>query len=191
MDKLLPHQNLSLENIEGEIWKDIDIFDGYYQISNFGRVKTSKRIITQSNGNTYIVKEKIRKVSIHTNGYIIISFTLNQKPYTFYVHRLVAHQFINNPKNKREVNHIDFIKINNNVENLEWVSSIENKSHKQVLKKGITNYVGVFLLNEKYWVAFIKINKKQIHLGCFKTQEEAYQARCNYQKNNKIDNKYL
>jgi hypothetical protein len=193
MDNLLPHQNLSLEDIEGEIWKDIDGYDGCYQISSFGRVKSLSR--EMFNGKCYFYsKEKILKVQNHTHGYYVIGITYNNKKNSFYVHRLVAHYFIYNPKNKREVNHIDFIKLNNNVENLEWVSSLENKSHIKIFKPKTSIYVGVYYnkrRNRNCWESSIQINYKKINLGSFETQEEAYQVRCEYEKNNNIKNKYI
>ena len=193
MDKLLPHQNLSLEDIEVEIWKDIEGFDGYYQISSFGRVKSLSR--EMFNGKCYFYsKEKILKVQNHTHGYCVIVIRYNKKINNFYIHRLVAQYFIDNPKNKREVNHINFIKLNNDVENLEWVSSIENKSHIKILKKGTSKYVGVYYnhrSNTKCWQSSIQINYKKIDLGSYNTEEEAYQVRCEYEKNNNIENKYL
>ena len=74
MDNLLPHKNLSLEDMDGEIWKDIEGFEGYYQISNFGRVKSLSRIVIDSKRN---IKEKILKVRITKYGYINI--TINVK----------------------------------------------------------------------------------------------------------------
>ena len=187
MDNLLPHKNLSLEDMDGEIWKDIEGFEGYYQISNFGRVKSLSRIVIDSKRN---IKEKILKVRITKYGYINITISFNRKQYSFIIHRLV-----DNPKNKREVNHINSIKLNNSDKNLEWTSSLENECHKNILRKEnlTSKYIGVSLSKNlgKKWRSQIKINQKSIHLGMFNTEEEAYQARCEYEKNNNIENKYL
>jgi hypothetical protein len=194
MDNLLPHQNFSLEDIEGEIWKDIEGLNGYYQISSFGRIKSLSRMIITSRSRT--TKERILKVRITKYGYINITITFNAKQYVLIVHRLVAQHFINNLKNKREINHIDSVKLNNSVENLEWVSCLENECHKNISekKKLTSKYIGVSLnkdIKTKKWRSQIKINKKTIYLGSFKTEEEAYQARCDYEKANNIENKYL
>ena len=192
MDNLLPHKNLSIEDMDGEIWKDIEGFEGYYQISNFGRVKSLSRIVIDSKRN---IKEKILKVRITKYGYINITISFNRKQYSFIIHRLVAHYFIDNPKNKREVNHINSIKLNNSDKNLEWTSSLENECHKNILRKEnlTSKYIGVSLSKNlgKKWRSQIKINQKSIHLVMFNTEEEAYQARCEYEKNNNIENKYL
>jgi hypothetical protein len=108
------------------------------------------------------------------------------------IHRLVALHFINNLNNKTDVNHIDFNKLNNNLKNLEWTSHLENISHYNLNRRCSSNCTGVSL-NKKSnkWNSTIKINNKRFHLGSFKTEEEAYKARCDYEKANNIENKYL
>lgn len=192
MDKLLPHQNLSLEDMEGEIWKDIEGYDGYYQISNLGRVKSLGRLMWR--GYVYrMSKDKIRKIKVNRIGYIRLKLWLEGKFKTFSVHRLVALNFIDNPNKKSVVNHIDSIRFNNNVKNLEWVSCLENICHGKINRKTKSKYVGVSFStkNKNPWQSNICINNKTIYLGIYKTEEEAYQARCEYEKNNNIENKYL
>jgi hypothetical protein len=99
-----------------EIWKDINGTDGLYQISNLGRVKSFCR-----------GKERILKIHDNGKGYYIVS--LGRKRKDVKVHRLVAKEFIPNPKNKKEVNHIDGNTKNNSVNNLEWVTHSENCIH--------------------------------------------------------------
>lgn len=193
MNNLLPHQNFSLEDMDGEIWKDIEGYDGYYQISNLGRVKSLSRVVF----NNFIyrtTRNRILKPVVNKYGYIKSLLSFNNKRINFQVHRLVALHFINNSKNKSQVNHIDSNKLNNNVKNLEWVSKIENQCHRFINKKTTSIYVGVYFdkNNKNYpYRSQIQINKKHIVLGCFKTEEEAYQRRCEYEKANKIENKYL
>lgn len=99
-----------------EIWKDIKDYEGSYKISNLGRVKSIK-----------FNKEKILKQSLTKNGYYRIELRdFNKGINKFYVHRLVGLVFINNPDNKKEINHIDKIRTNNNANNLEWVTHAEN-----------------------------------------------------------------
>lgn len=192
MDNLLPHQNLSIEDMEGEIWKDIEGFDGYYQISSLGRVKSLSREIYNKRGYFFKTKSKILKQCvIKYYCYTSISYNGGKKAYT--VHRLVAKCFINNKHNKPQVNHKNLNSSDNRIENLEWVSARENECHKQLKNKNNTSiYTGVnFNLHSKKWRSGINVNKKFIFLGYFNTQEEAYQRRCEYEKANNIENKYL
>ena len=99
-----------------EIFRDIKGFEGLYQISNFGNVKSLKRNI-------------ILKPSSNGKGYLHIILYKNRKSKVSRIHRLVAQAFIPNPENKPQVNHIDGNKRNNNVNNLEWVTNSENQKH--------------------------------------------------------------
>lgn len=107
-----------------EEWKDIEGYEGFYQISNLGRVKslggwcgTAKR------------KEKIRSTSLTHDGYVKVRLVHQGKDKTVRVHRLVAEAFIPNPESKDTVNHIDGNKKNNAVSNLEWVDRTEQMLH--------------------------------------------------------------
>ena len=101
-----------------EIWRDICGYEGLYQVSNFGRVKSLR-----------FGREKLLKVGVSNTGYANVSLIKNKSKKTFHVHVLVAVTFLPNPENKREVNHIDGDKQNNRVENLEWVTGSENTRH--------------------------------------------------------------
>lgn len=111
-----------------EIWKDIKGYEGLYQVSNLGRVKALAKRIDKGKCHR-IFPEKIL-VPIETNrGYLRIKICKDRKIYKLRIHRLVAEAFIINIENKPEVNHIDGNKKNNNINNLEWVTSKENKDH--------------------------------------------------------------
>lgn len=111
-----------------EEWKDIEGFEGLYQISNFGRVKSLPKE-KQFGNNFYITKEKILKNQKDKDGYLQVNLYQNKKAKHYKVHRLVAKAFIQNLENKPEVNHIDGNKENNCVSNLEWVLAKENIYH--------------------------------------------------------------
>lgn len=114
-----------------EIWKDIKGYEGKYQISSLGRVKSLARKF--ANGKTDIIlKTKIEL------GYEKVSFSENNKTKTCRVHRLVAEAFIPIVKDKDHVNHIDGNKSNNKAENLEWCTPKENAAH--AIKTGLINY---------------------------------------------------
>jgi ribosomal protein S25 len=104
-----------------EIWKDIKDFEGMYQISNLGRVKT----LNYKNTG----KEEIRALSLTKDGYYKVRLLCNNKDKTVRVHRLVAEAFIPNNDNKETVNHIDGNKQNNRVDNLEWADRHEQLYH--------------------------------------------------------------
>ena len=105
-----------------EIWKDIEGFEGLYQVSNLGKVKSLNFNHTK--------KEKILKLQSGKYGYLLVSLCKEGKGKTYQVHRLVAQAFIPNLENKPQVNHKDEDKTNNKVENLEWVTSKENCNYR-------------------------------------------------------------
>ena len=124
-----------------EIWKPISGYEGIYEISNLGAIKSLERIVKNSgvHGGYVKLKERILKPRENKkrNGYYEISLKKDGIEKRFKVHRLVAIAFIPNPNNKPEVNHIDGNKSNNSASNLEWVSSKENKEH--AWKIGLAN----------------------------------------------------
>lgn len=115
-----------------EIWRDIVDYEGLYQVSNLGRVRSLDRYVkTTPNGieTTRLHKGKILTPKI--NRYAQVALSKNGVPSYHYIHRLVAIAFIPNPDNKPEVNHINGLeKLNNCVDNLEWATRKENEQHK-------------------------------------------------------------
>ena len=101
-----------------ELWKDIKNYEGHYQVSNFGRVKSIK-----------FGKEIILKPVTDRHGYLIVGLWKNNKQKTYKVHRLVMEAFIPNTDNLPCVNHKDEDKTNNNVENLEWCTYTYNNNY--------------------------------------------------------------
>ena len=111
-----------------EIWKDVVGYEGYYQISNLGRVKSFARKINRIN-TFYITKERILTTNSSKIGYSVVCLRLNGIGKWVRVHRLVSTAFIVNSENKRAVNHKNGIKQDNRLENLEWSTHSENNKH--------------------------------------------------------------
>lgn len=115
-----------------EQWKDIVGYEGLYQISNFGRVKSICRLVnTKSKGKETKrhIYEKILKNCINGCGYEYVCLSKKGKTKKHRIHRLVGEYFIPNPFNKPQLNHIDGNKLNNNINNLEWCNNSENMQH--------------------------------------------------------------
>lgn len=110
-----------------EIWKDITGYNGLYQVSSMGRVRSIDREVITSNGNIMHYKGKMLKLR-QKNGY---SYALlcNKKEQTMRVHRLVAMAFIPTDNDSMQVNHKNGNKSDNRVENLEWCTASENQKH--------------------------------------------------------------
>lgn len=115
--------------MEEEIWKDIPDYEGLYQISNLGRVKSLKRFVNGKVNNCHPVKERILKTPIGSAGYKKCDLSKNGKINTVNVHRIMAILFIPNPFNLTQINHKDSDRANNNLSNLEWVSPSYNVQH--------------------------------------------------------------
>jgi NUMOD4 motif/HNH endonuclease len=112
-----------------ETWKDIEGFEGHYQISSLGNVKSLERMRESSHGNMAHMQERILKQKTGKCGYKVIGLCKENKKTHPSVHRLVALSFIPNVDNKDTVNHIDCDKTNNKVSNLEWSTHTEQMKH--------------------------------------------------------------
>jgi hypothetical protein len=167
-----------------EIWKTIKDYPNY-QVSNLGNVKSLNYNKTK--------KEKLLSKCVNSNGYETVNLYKNGQFKNTKVHKLVAQEFLNHKPcgYKLVVNHINFIKTDNRVENLEIVTARENSNQKHL--KSTSDFVGVsWLKSRNKWRSVIRINKKTKHLGLFDTElkaSEYYQiALKNHLKNNQYEN---
>lgn len=112
-----------------EVWKDIEGYEGLYQISNLGNVKSLDRKVNAKNNKKRLIKGTFLKLRFNNRNYNIVSLYKNNIQEVRFIHRLVAETFIPNPENKPEVNHIDGDKQNNKIDNLEWCTRTENNKH--------------------------------------------------------------
>lgn len=149
-----------------EVWKDIAGYEGVYQVSNKGRVKSLQRTIERSNGWKYTVRERIlRQCELKFKGdkksrKIVHLKSVENK--WFLVHRLVSEAFIPNPSNLPQVNHKDGNPFNNNVENLEWTTNHDNVVHA---------YENGLMRTEKRVVKICPLTRES--LGVYKSGSEA------------------
>ena len=160
-------------NINNENWKPVEGFEKLYEVSDKGRVRTTRGLVL--------------KTHPQNSGYLQITFTLNGKRTKYLVHRLVALHFISNPEDKKYVNHKNGDKLDNSVENLEWVTNSENILHARTtglnpynlptlgLKKGKGSiYRGVsYDKTRNKWMSCIRHNKVNYHQKRFNTEIEA------------------
>ena len=131
-----------------EIWKDVVGYEKYYQVSNIGRVRSNDRLIEHGN-HKFIKKGIVLKQSFTTTGYKKVELSINKKKKSTKVHRMVLMAFEGMPVGEKNVtNHKDLNKINNNIDNLEWVTTQENVTH--AIESGA-------------WENIIKIDKNQLY----------------------------
>ena len=165
-----------------EIWKPVKGYEDLYEVSSLGRINS-----------LFTRKGKIMKPKKERDGYLRIGFWKEGKQKYYNVHRLVAEAFLPIKEDyQNQINHINKIKFDNRVENLEWVSNIENHFHKNINNNTTSKYVGVAWSKIKNkWASYINFENKKVHLGHFNNENLAHEARLKFQKEKGIKNKYL
>lgn len=166
-----------------EIWSPIKGFEGFYEFSNLNNVKSLSRIIKRKNGVSFISKERILKPTL-TKGYYKVCLHLNGKPYTLGIHQIIAIQYLEHIPCGFElvVDHINEIKTDNRLENLQIITNRENTAKS--IKNCSSEYTGVVWSKKaNKWQSFIVINKKLVYLGSFDTEKEASKCYKNALKN--------
>lgn len=163
--------------MEIEVWKPIEGYEGIYEVSSFGRVRSLDRIVDFGNENysrQMLCKGKIMKGSISRNGYIYVSLCLPNEKARAYIHRLVAKAFISNPNGYNVVNHKDENKKNNNVLNLEWCTTkynlnygtgVERARLKRLNNEKLSKKIAQYTLDGKLVGIYPSLHEIQRSLG--------------------------
>lgn len=144
---------------QSEIWKDITGYEGLYQVSNLGRVRSLTRkvsVIGKKNSRVFIGKIK-KDVREKKNGYLVVSLFRNGKSKRFFIHRVVANAFLSNPNDLPQVNHKDEDKTNNKVSNLEWCDAKYNTNYGSCIEKRIApqrKRISQYTINGTYVQSF-------------------------------------
>lgn len=162
-----------------EIWKNIKGYEGAYQISNLGNVRSLDRYVKDKNRTQFIKGKRLKKGK--RNTYYVISLNKNGSRKSYQIHRLVAEAFIPNPNNYPVVNHIDENRTNNRIENLEWCTQKYNINHskrkmystKKAKVSSKTNEKYINIKNNKYRVAISQLKVEKY----FSSLEEAIEFR--------------
>ncbi len=173
-----------------EIWKSIPNYEGYYEISNHGRVRSLDRIMGGPGGKNHL-KGKLKSFCLSgpkNKKYYYVNLCKDMTGHLHSVHRLVGLMFVDNPRGLNVLNHIDHNNLNNHHSNLEWCNLRENASHQiKRFPTGVSPYYGK---NKTTFEARISINKEVKYLGTFDTEEMASQAYKNALVENNLINKY-
>ena len=149
-----------------EIWKNVLGYEGIYEVSSLGRVKSLK-----------FGKERILKPCIDSTGYLCFNLCKKGSRKSIKVHQFVAMAFLNHKPNKYKlvVNHKNFNKTDNRVDNLELITQRQNTNLKHL--KSSSQYVGVYWSRKtNKWIAQIQVNRKSKYLGAFKNEIDASNA---------------
>lgn len=163
----------TLSRLGIEVWKDIPEYEGLYQVSNLGNVRSLDRLCSRGRE----IKGTVLKPRLSSVGYFNVNLYKCGEFKTKTVHGLVSCAFLNHTPNgvKLVVNHIDINRENNNLYNLEIITNRENTNKKHL--KSSSKYVGVsWAKRNKKWQSQIYVNGKIKHLGYFTDEKEAAQA---------------
>lgn len=146
-------------SVEGEEWKDVIGFKGYYMVSNLGKVISLGRSITNNLG-TRFQQPHIVSFCIAGSGYKMVRLWKNNKQHNLYIHRLVAISFISNEYEYPEVDHIDCDKLNNEMSNLRWCTRTMNQNNPITRMRNSISNKNDPRLKERYAKAVVRVSIK-------------------------------
>lgn len=161
---------------EQEIWKDVIGHEGFYQVSSVGNIKALERLVKNKSGGFHLKKSMPMKLSDDKDGYKIIIFNNNGITKRTSVHRVMAFAFIPNPENKTSVNHINGIKWDNRLSNLEWCTISENGIHAHRVLKIKHPAKGKFGSDNPSARGIIQYSKDMVELNRFGSRRDAQEA---------------
>lgn len=167
----------AFDRIENEIWKEIPNYEGMYKISSMGRVKSLKRIVVNGKNSFYIKNEQLLIQYKNRDGYLSVGLTKNNITKTITVHRIISGVFLNhNPDGTRGLvcNHINGVRSDNRLENLELCSQRYNSTDGYLRVKTTSKYTGVYWHKDSIrWRSEITINNTGVFLCLSKDEEFA------------------
>jgi hypothetical protein len=166
-----------------EIWKDIKGYEGHYQVSNFGRVKSLERTINRVDGKKKVLNEIIKKDFLEKSGYKSIRLSIDKKGRTYRIHQLVVKSFISEVPIGYVIDHIDRDKSNNFLSNLRIVTQRQNLEFYQI----DTEYRGIYQdKGSNKYRCCVYIGRKRFYLGTAENINEAKKRILDFKKKNKI-----
>lgn len=174
-----------------EVWKDIEGYEGLYQVSNLGRIKSLDRLVSYSNGGIRFYKSQILKPKLEKDGYLRIGLRKEKKKVFFLIHRLVANAFIPNLDNLPQVNHKDENKQNNTVDNLEWCTAKYNINYGTRTERNTTSRINHPLRSKQVVQLDLEGNVIAIYPSLMEAQRNGYIASGIWSCcNNKVETHY-
>lgn len=132
------YENLSIESLPNEEWRDVVGYEGLYQVSNLGRIKGQPRVTSFGNRQKRIPLRILRPL-VSKRGYYVVGLSRDGVTKNHNIHRLVAEAFIPNPHKKRVIDHIDTNRLNNSIDNLRWCTDKENSNNPITKEKNRRN----------------------------------------------------
>lgn len=162
-------------------WRDVVGFEGLYEVNSEGQIKSLDKLSPHWKGGIRNIKGKILTGTLDKDGYKVVSLSLNGVKKIHKIHRLVAECFIENPSNKETVNHINGIKADNLVSNLEWNTHRENSIHRSLFSSKTSKYSNIhFCKTANKWIAQIQSGKSKKMIGAFDSEDVAYNKLIEY-----------
>jgi len=163
--------------MSNEEWRCVAEYEGLYEVSNLGRIRSLDHTTVDTKNIERSFKGRVLSLSTDSHGYNIKTLYLNGERCAFRLHRLIAQAFISNPNDLPYIDHVDGNKENNNINNLEWVTAQENteRYHSKIESSSKYNKVS-FSPSHKKWIAQLLVDGKSIHIGSFDSEDDAHFA---------------